>query len=136
MNQLHKDKRKFTYFENTQVFDTLTQIADHETARQGRTVTIPELIREKTLPLANRYLCERGQQEIEYDTHAGKFAPSSANSATLCTIDSKGNLDVRNKRGKKMDKWKKVTQVPQLLSSYPKCKIEYRDQLRQLADYL
>ena len=136
MNQSHKDKRKFTDFENTEVLDNLAQIADEETASQGRTVTIPELIRERTLSLVNRYLRERGHPKIKYDTQAGKFAPGNANSATFCTVDSNGNIDVRNKLGKKMNEWKNINQVAQLLRSYPKCKLEYRNQLRNVLDYL
>jgi len=45
-------------------------------------------------------------------------------------------LDVRNKRWKKLSEWKNVKQVPQLLRSNPKCKIEYRNQLRNVLDYL
>ena len=136
MNQPHKDKKKFTYNENKLVFDTLKWIAAEETKTLGREVTMPEVIRTETLKVANKYRREHGQPPIKYDTSGGKFAPPNATSATVCTIDSQGNMDVRERRGNKMTQWKHVKQLPELLRSYPKCKVLYRHQLRNVLDYL
>src|SRR3954447_22247484 len=138
MNRPHKDKRKFTYFENRQVFDTLVQIAKEKTAEQGRIVTVPELIREDTLAVANKFLRKHGKQPIEYDTGAGKFAPGSGRrgSAAECQVDIQGKIEVRDRLGNKLNEWKHVEQIPQLLRSYPKCKIVFVKQFHNVLDYV
>ena len=129
MNQPGKDKRKFTYFENKLVFDTLQLVAQDEARTRGGAVTVSELIRNSTLDCANKYRRKQGQPDIKHDTSGGKFAPGSASSARQCVVDLQGNMDVSDKRGKKMDEWKKIKQLPELLRLYRKCKVVYAESL-------
>jgi hypothetical protein len=126
MNQPDKKKRKFTYFEHKKVFNTLERIAKDETSMRGRIVTVPELIRNLTKALANEYRSKRGKRLINYDTSAGKFAPSKVGSPTDAFVYIDGRMEVFDKTGKKMNEWKNVTQLPELLRLYPKCKVQFR----------
>jgi hypothetical protein len=125
MNQHHKDKRKFTYFEHKNVFSTLELIAEEETSMHGRIVRVPELIRRMTRVRANKYRTKHGQPEINYDTSSGKSAPPPGGSATLALVNMRGGMEVFDKRGNKMKEWTKVDQIPDLLRGHPKCKIQY-----------
>jgi hypothetical protein len=123
MNQPDRDKRKFTYYEHNGVFATLQLIAKDETSTRGRIVRASELIRNMTRARANEYHRKHGQPRIKYDTTSGKFAPSSVDSATLALVTINGDLKVFDKQGKKMNNWRKVTQLPDLLRLHPKCKV-------------
>jgi hypothetical protein len=136
MNQPDKNKRKFTYFEHKNVFATLQLIAKDETSIRGREVTVPELIRKETLVLANKYRRKHGKPEIEYDPSGGKFVPGGPLSAARCEVDLQGNMEVRDRCGNRMRKWKRISQLPQLLSLYRKCKVVYVTHFRNLLDYL
>ncbi|SRR6266480_282783 len=80
MNQPHKDKKKYTYYDHKDVLTTLMIIAKDEASTRGRTVTVPELIRNLTSARTNTYLRKRGQREIKYDTSDGGFGPTSVKS--------------------------------------------------------
>jgi hypothetical protein len=136
MNKPHEDKRKVTYFEHKQVFKTLQDIAKEETEKQGHLVEVPEIIRKSTLKLANKYRVQHGEKPIDYDPSSGKFAPGGADSAARCEVDLQGNIEVRDRRGNKMRKWKRISQLPRLLRLYPKCKVVYVSHFRNLLDYL
>ena len=123
MNQPDKAKRRFTYFENRDVFNTLTQIANEETEKRGEIVTVPALIREVALKRANEFLRRKGQEPIDYDPSAGKFAPSGARAAARAVVDLKGNLAVYDREGNKIGGYNKLAQVPQLLRAFPKCRV-------------
>lgn len=125
MNQPDSTKKKFTYFENKQVFAALQDMAAEETARQGRVVTVPELLREAALKRANTYLSKRGKKTIDYDTTAGKFAPGGVGSAAQAVVDMKGRMTVTDRNGNKLAEWKKLEDLPKLLSLYPKCRVRY-----------
>jgi hypothetical protein len=123
MNQPDKSKRKFTYFENRDVFIALTQMAKEETEKRGEIVTVPALIREVMLKRANEFLRGKRQKPIDYDPSAGKFAPSGAAAAARAVVDLKGNLAVYDREGNKISGYSKLTQVPQLLRVFPKCRV-------------
>lgn len=125
MNQPDSKKRKFTYFENKDVFAALQEMADEETQKQGRVVTVPELIRETALKRANMFLNKHGKKPTDYDTTAGKFAPGGVGSAARAEVDLKGKMNVFDRNGNKLPDWKKVEQIPQLLRVFPKCRITY-----------
>jgi hypothetical protein len=134
MNQPKRYKRKLTYFEHKKVFNVLEQIAKNQTKRhhEVQKVTVPQLIREDTLKLANRYLIDHGKEPIDYDTSAGKFAPKGIRSTPLkkvepkavrAVVDIKGNVTVYDKKGSKLPNWKKLEELPRLLSLCPKCRV-------------
>ena len=125
MNQPDSKKRKFTYFEHRDVFAVLQEMADEETKKQGRVVTVPEIIRESALKRANTFLNKQGKSPIDYDTTAGKFAPGGIGSAVRAVVDLKGRMTVTDRHGNKLPDWKKVDQIPQLLRLYPKCRVNY-----------
>jgi hypothetical protein len=123
MNQPDKSKRKFTYFENRDVFIALTEMAKEETDKRGEIVTVPTLIREVALKRANEFRRGKGQKPIDYDPSAGKFAPVGAASPAQAVVDLKGNLAVFDRKGNKISGYNKLTQVPQLLRAFPKCRV-------------
>jgi len=110
---------------NKDVKSTLELIAKDETSMHGRIVSVAELIRRMTRASANEYRRKHGQPEINYDTSAGKYAPHPSGSATLALVNMRGGMEVFDNRGKKMNKWTKVDQIPDLLRCHPKCKIQY-----------
>ena len=133
INTPGKQKRKVTYFENKKVYEALVKMAADETARQGRVVSVPELIREIALKRANAYLAKQGKKRIDYDPSAGKFAPGAVSSATRAEVDLNGKMSVYDREGNKLPAWKKIQEIPRLLRSYPKCKVVYQMPKRELA---
>jgi len=125
MNQPDKKKRKFTYFEFEEVFSEFIKMAEEETARTGRVVTAPELIRRDTLKHANAHRVKNGQKPLDLDPSAGKFAPGGVGSATQAVVDIKGKMNVYDRKGNKLTEWKKVEDIPHLLRLYPRCKVIY-----------
>ena len=126
MNQASKSKRKFTFFENREVFAALQQMAKAETEKRGHIVSVPELIREISLKRANEYRVKQGKKPIQYDPSAGKFAPGGITSAAQAIVDANGRMVVHDRNGNRLTEWRKVQDIPSLLRLYPKCKIKYQ----------
>jgi hypothetical protein len=104
------------------VFETLQQIGREETERPKYVVTIPELIRRSTLELANRYLERHGEEQIDYDTSAGKFAPGKPSPDTL-VVNEKGQVTLFSK-GNKLPWSIKLKEIDDLLKRYPNCRVK------------
>ena len=125
MNTPSKNKRKVTYQEHKSVHATLKQIAADETKTQPYPVSVGEVLRTLTLARANEYRRKRGQPPIAYDPSAGKFAPGNAASPAGASVNLRGDMKVFDKLGNQIKGWSKVSQIPEILRLYPKCRIEY-----------
>jgi hypothetical protein len=123
MNQPSKDKKKFTFFEQKDVFSELQQAATTQTETYGRIIKVPEIIRTLTLNFANEIRKKQGKEPIDYNPASGKFAPGGVGSAKQAVVNMKGEMAVFDKNGKRLPEWKSVTEIPRLLQVYPKCKI-------------
>jgi hypothetical protein len=126
MNQPNNDKRKYTYYEHREVYATLVQIAEEETKSQPYTVTVGQIIRTLTWLRVNEYRKKHGQKPIMCDPAAGaKFAPGNAALPHRAVVNMRGGMTVYDKRGNKIKSWSNVSQIPELLRLFPRCKIEY-----------
>ena len=125
-NQPNENYRKVTYQEHKEVYATLVRIADEETKSQPYTVSPSQIIRTLTWRHVNQYLTKHGQKPIMYDPAAGaKFAPGNAALPHRAVVNMRGAMTVYDKRGNKIKGWSNVSQIPELLRLFPKCRIEY-----------
>lgn len=126
MNQVSKIKRKLTYFEFKDIFKELTVLAKEESDKQGRTVTIGEIVRRASLEKANEHRKKNGKKLLDLDTSAGKFAPSGQMAADQCIVNADGKtITVYSKNGSIMSAYQKLSQLPTLLQHFPKVKMVY-----------
>jgi hypothetical protein len=125
-NQPNENNRKVTYQEHKEVYATLVRMADEETKNQPYTVSVGQKIRTLTWRHVNQYLTKHGQKPIMYDPAAGaKFAPGNAALPHRAVVKTGGGMTVYDKCGNKIKGWSNVSQIPELLRLFPRCRIEY-----------
>lgn len=116
-------KSKFTYFEHKDVLTELKQMAKEESDKRGRTVTLPELIREVALKRANERRKKMGKKLLDLDPSAGKFASAGPGAVSQVIIRTGGKIEAYNKKGDRLPEWKKLEQLEEITRLFRRVKV-------------
>lgn len=127
-------KRKFTFFVHRDVFKIYEKLADEESEKQGRKVTVPELMRIDGLKRANEVLAKRpdlrkavgGKKHLDLDPSAGKFASSGPASVHTVIVRPGGKIEALNKRGDILPQWKNLDQLEEITRLFRVKRIEHK----------
>jgi hypothetical protein len=122
-NAIAAEKKKFTFFVHRDVFKIYETLAEEESKKQGRRVTVPELMRVDGLKRANAMLAKRpdlrkvvgGKKTLDLDPGSNsKFASAGPASVHTVVIGKDGKIMALNKKGDVLPQWKKLDQLPEI----------------------
>lgn len=132
-NQPSETKAKTTLFLHKDVLKIYDKIAEEESKKQGRTVTVPELIRIDGLRTANEVLAKRpeyrklvgGKKVLELDPSAGKYGAVGNEAVARIVIRPGGKIEAFNRRGEMLPRWKRLDQIEEITAKYRVKAIEH-----------
>lgn len=132
-NSPASDKKKTTMFLHADVLKIYDKIAEDESKKLGRTVTVPELIRIDGLKRANEVLAHRpdyrklvgGQKHLDLDPSAGKYGATGNESVVRIVIRPGGKIEAFNKKGDQLSQWKRLDQIEEITAKYRVKAIEH-----------
>jgi hypothetical protein len=133
-NQESPLKKKFTLFVHREVFKIYEKLAAEESEKQGRKVTVPELMRIDGLKRANDVLAKQpeyrkvvgGKKQLDLDPSAGKFASSGVASVHTVIVRPGGKIEALNKAGVVLPQWKKLEQLEEITRLFRVKRIEHQ----------
>lgn len=124
-NQPAKDKVKYTLFFHDDVLNEFAKMAEEETEKQGRPVTVPEIIRDATIKRANEHRKKQGKKLFDLDPSAGKFASWGTAFVAQVVVHPGGRIEAFNKRGQRVGEWKRLDQLEKICRLFPRVRVKH-----------